>query len=293
MRPLQFPGNSARQYHGCLRQPQHIAGPHTSGGSPAVFVAARCNWTAALAVATSFLIGSAQSALGQAAPAANEPPPRLEASAQFAFLDTSGNASSQSLGAGGDWAWRPDPWRYNAKMVFAQTESDDELSARSVAALFRTSRLLNDRLALYGQYDFLRDVFAGVEQRHIVEGGVSYLAVNAAPHRLRLDAGLGYLHEGRPEKDLDSATLSLAAAYRLAISSTAEFIYEPRYLLPLAETDAWKFDQDTAVVAALNSFLSVKLSHTLRYSAAPPLGFDTTDRILAISLVAKVRRPQQ
>ena len=30
--------------------------------------------------------------------------------AQVTFLDTSGNASSQSLGAGGTLVWRPDPW---------------------------------------------------------------------------------------------------------------------------------------------------------------------------------------
>src|SRR5262245_58398485 len=119
----------------------------------------------------------ASPAFAQAPAAPPEPPPRLEASAQFTFLDTSGNSSSQSLGAGGDVAWRPDPWIYTAKAIFAQAEDDGVLSARSFAGLFRASRKLNERLAVYGQYDFLRDVFAGVEQRHVIEGGVSYLAV--------------------------------------------------------------------------------------------------------------------
>ena len=165
------------------------------------------------------------------------------------------------------------------------------LSARSFAGLFRASRALNERLSVYGQYDFLRDVFAGVEQRHVIEGGVSYLAVDRAPHRLRLDAGLGYLHEEHPEDDLDSATLSLGAGYRLQISPTSELTYEPRYLLPFAETGDWKFDQDVALKVGLNSFLSLKVSHTLRYTAEPPEGFEKTDRILAVSVVAKVKRP--
>jgi hypothetical protein len=37
--------------------------------------------------------------------------------------------------------------------------------------------------------------------------------------------------------------------------------------------------------------LSQKLAHTLRYSADPPEGFERTDRILAISVVATMRRP--
>ncbi len=221
-----------------------------------------------------------------------EPPPRVEASAQFAFIDTRGNTTTQSLGAGGEIAWRPDPWAYAGKFTFAQNESEDELKARSIVALFRASRALNPRLAVYGQYDCLRDLFAGVEHRHVIEGGVSYLAVERAPHRLRFDAGLGYLYEGRPAGHFDSATLSLGAGYRLALSPTSEFTFAPRFLLPLADAGAWMYDQDAALSVAVNTILSVKLAHTLRYSAEPPAGFDTTDTIMSVSLVAKVKRPQ-
>jgi putative salt-induced outer membrane protein YdiY len=234
-----------------------------------------------------------RSVLGQPPPPAPAPPPPLlEGSAQFTFLDTRGNAPAQSLGGGGDLVWRPDPWTYNAKVLFAQTESDDELKARSLASLVRASRALDPRLSLYGQYDFLRDIFAGIEQRHVLEGGVSYLAVDTAPHRLRVDAGVGYLAEQHPADRFDSATLTLTAAYRLAISETSEFKLEPRLLLPIPETGAWKYTQDASLAVALNSILSLKVAHTLRYSAEPAAGFDTTDTIMAISLVARVVRPR-
>jgi putative salt-induced outer membrane protein YdiY len=228
--------------------------------------------------------------VGQTPDPASDAPPRLEASAQGTFLDTSGNASTKSLGAGGDFIWRPDSWTYNGKAIFAQSEAEDELTARSIAALFRAARAFNPRLSGYGQYDFLRDVFAGVDERHVIEGGLSYLAVDQQPHRLQLDTGVGYLNGQGPEDSLNSATFSVAAAYRLVVS-TGKFTYEPRFLLPLDETEQWKFDQDVAFTVTLNSILSLKIAHTLRYAAAPPPGFETTDRILAISLVARVRRP--
>jgi putative salt-induced outer membrane protein YdiY len=221
-----------------------------------------------------------------------EPPPRLEATAQFTFLDTNGNADTQSLGGGGSLTWRPDPWTYSTKLIFAQTETDDELSARSVAGGFRAARAINPRLSLFGQYDFLRDVFAGVDQRHVTEGGVSFLTFDTPLHRLRFDTGLGYLNEQRPDDTFDSATLSLAAAYRMAVSTTSEFTYDPRFLQPLDDRDASKFDHTAALTVALNTILSLKLSHILRYSAQPPAGFDTTDSITAVSLVAKVLRQQ-
>jgi putative salt-induced outer membrane protein len=220
------------------------------------------------------------------------PPPRLEATAQFTFLDTKGNAESQSLGAGGTMTWRPDPWIYSTKLLFAQTEADDQLSARSVAAGFRAARALNPRLSAFGQYDFLRDIFAGVDQRHVTEGGLAYLTFDTPVHRLRVDAGIGYLTERRPTETFDSATFSVAAAYRLVISPNSEFTYDPRFLQPFADAGASKFDHIAGLTVALNTILSVKLSHILRYSAEPPVGFDTTDSITAVSLVAKVLRPQ-
>jgi putative salt-induced outer membrane protein YdiY len=220
------------------------------------------------------------------------PPPRLEATAQFTFLDTKGNAESQSLGAGGTMTWRPDPWIYSTKLLFAQTESDDELNARSVAGGFRAAHALTPRLSAFGQYDFLRDVFAGVDQRHVTEGGLAYLTFDTQVHRLRVDAAIGYLTEHRPTETFDSATFSLAAAYKLAISSNSEFTYDPRFLQPLADAGASKFEHTAALNIALNSILSLKLSHILRYSAEPPAGFDSTDSITAVSLVAKILRPQ-
>jgi len=219
-----------------------------------------------------------------------EPPPRLEASGQFSFLGTTGNASSQAAGAGGDFTWRPDPWIHNGKFVFAQNETDGDLTARSFAALFRSSRKINERLSAYGQYDFLWDTFAGVDQRHIVEGGISYLAVNRAPHTVRLDGGIGYLYENNPDEHFDSATLSAAAFYRYEISKTSEFTYEPRFLLTLADAGAWKYDQVAALTLAMTNVLSLKVTHTIRYSAEPPEGFETTDTITAVSLVAKFSR---
>ena len=145
-------------------------------------------------------------------------------------------------------------------------------------------------MSLTGRTIFLRDTFAGIERRNVIEGGASFLAVDREPHRLQFDAGLGYLNEGRIGETLDSATLSAAAAYRFAVS-TMKFTYEPRFLLPLSETDAWKFEQDVAFAVSLNSILSLKIAHTLRY-ADPPQGFDTTDRIMTVSLVARIKRPK-
>jgi putative salt-induced outer membrane protein YdiY len=47
-----------------------------------------------------------------------------------------------------------------------------------------------------------------------------------------------------------------------------------------------------ALTVAMTDILSLKVAHTIRYSAEPPEGFETTDTIAAVSLVAKMRRPK-
>ncbi len=81
-----------------------------------------------------------------------EPPPRLEASAQFTLLVTTGNATAEALGAGGELYWRPMPWVLKVKTTFAQTESDDVLDARSLVSLFRADRFVTTRTSFYSQY---------------------------------------------------------------------------------------------------------------------------------------------
>src|SRR5262252_5313170 len=93
--------------------------------------------------ALALAVAAVAPARGFAQPAPADLPPRLEASAQATFLDTSGNASTRSIGGGGDFVWRPNPWTYNGKAIFAQSESNDELTARALAALFRAARSFN------------------------------------------------------------------------------------------------------------------------------------------------------
>jgi putative salt-induced outer membrane protein YdiY len=259
-------------------------------------------------VVVSCLVAAVPRLVAAQAPAKKEPPPLLEASTQVAFLATAGNASTSTIGGGTDVLWRPDAWTHRFQLNFTQSETDNELSARSLGGRYRVSRVVSRRLSLYSQYDYLRDLFAGVEQRHVIEGGLSHVAIDDDRQRLQVDWGFGYLAERgsdadpdpdgpdddpdapEPKDDLNTATMTAAAAYRARISTTSTFIFEPRFLLTIGEVDAWKYDQVATLTADLTSILALKLAHTVRYSADPPPGFERTDTITAVSLVMKIRR---
>lgn len=225
----------------------------------------------------------------QAAPAAPPPPPpRQEGAAEFAFVGTTGNSSTDSIGLGGAFIYRPDVWTFTTKAAYVRNEADSELKAESVALAFDAARALGPRLSAFGRYGYLRDRFAGIEQRHTIEGGVAYLLVNAAPHKLRVDAALGYAHES-PVLGLtrSNGTFTPGAVYTLKISDTAEFSDDGRIVFSLADKDDWRVSNIASVSAKLTTRLSLKFSNTFRFVDAPVLGFEKTDTITAIALVAK------
>jgi len=223
------------------------------------------------------------------APAAPPPPPpKQEGAAEFAFVGTTGNASTQTIGLNGELIVRPEQWVVTNKAAFIRNESESELTAQSFAYLFRAARTLSPRLSAFGEYAYFRDEFAGIANRNSLVGGISYKAVDLPRHVFFTDAGLGYMNEKRlAGDDVSSATWSLGAGYRWKISETAEFTEDFRMTGLFAEGSDWRILQAAAVTARLTRLFSLKVSNTIRYAHEPVPGFQNTDTSTSVALVAK------
>jgi putative salt-induced outer membrane protein YdiY len=216
------------------------------------------------------------------------PPPLREGSIDFAYVGTSGNSDTQTIGLGGEYVYRPAPWETRLKVKFVRNESDDVLQANSFLLTFRVQRALTPTLSAYGAYAYERDRFAGIVNRNAVEGGLSYTWVDVPRHLFTVDGGLGYAHESRVTgPDLSTATLSAGARYTFRISDTSELGDEIRCVQSLADGDDWRCANTLSVTAKLTSLLSLKASHGVRYLHQPADGFETTDTTTSLALVAK------
>jgi putative salt-induced outer membrane protein len=216
------------------------------------------------------------------------PPPMREGSAEFAFVGTSGNSSTQSIGIGGDVVVRPAPWEGRLKANYVRNESDDQLKAQAFVLTARALRAINPRLSAYGQYGYQRDRFAGIRHRNVVEGGLAYALVRQAPHALLVDAGLGYANERRLiGSNLSTATLGAGGLYTLKISPTSDLTEDGHFVFSLSQGDDWRYLNTVALAARVTTLLSLKVSNTIRYVNMPVFGFKSTDALTSIALVAK------
>lgn len=223
-----------------------------------------------------------------AAPAPPPPPPVREGTAEASFVSTSGNTDTQALGLGADVVYRPSPWILKWKAAFVRQKSNGELSAQSLLFAMRAERPITARASAFGEYGYLRNTFSGVQQRHTISGGLSYLLVSDARQQLKADGGLGYTNERRATPpDISTALFLAGLAYKLKVSDTSELADDARYDALFDDAGNWRFGNVIALTTKLTTLLSLKVSNTLRVANVPPIGFDKTDTVTAFALVAK------
>jgi putative salt-induced outer membrane protein YdiY len=217
------------------------------------------------------------------------PPPPQEGTAEFSFVGTTGNAPTSALGLGGEYiSRRPERWVFRAKANYVRNESEDELKAEAFKALFRATRTLTDRLSVFGEYGYLHDQFAGIDHRNTIDGGITYTLVRPQPHQLDLDAGLGYAHESRLiGDDISTAQALLGSRYKYTLSDTAEITDDLAFAFSLSDGDDWRTSNAAALTVKIASIFSLKVSNIIRYVNAPVSGFETTDTLTSVALVAK------
>jgi putative salt-induced outer membrane protein len=240
------------------------------------------------AILTLLCVASAHAQEPAKPPEPPPPPPKLEGTAEVAYLATTGNTDTRTLGIGGTLTARPDTWLIEIKEAFIRTETNDLVSAKSFLHHIRASRPIKPRVLLFAQHGYLRDLFAGVSHRNVVEGGLSFLVVDVPRQRLRLDAGLGYLNEQRVTgSDISTMTALAGAGYKLKLSETSELTDDLGVLLSFADADDWRLTQVFAVTSRLTTLFALKASNTIRFTNVPAPGFERTDTITSIALVAK------
>ena len=225
----------------------------------------------------------------QPAPApANPPPPRWERKAELSLVATGGNTDTQSLGLGASVVFRPGKWTTEARTAFIRSETNDIQTAKSLVADLRESRALTTRVEVFGRYGYLADEFAGIDHRSTIDGGLGYKALLGPVHTLRLDAGLGYSSENRlVGEDQSFALANFGTAYKWQISKTADLTDSAIFTASLDDGDAWRFGNGFALTALLSQVFSLKLSHDVKVNNSPVAGFEKTDRLTSVALVAK------
>ena len=220
-----------------------------------------------------------------------ESPPRWDVSSELSVASTGGNTSTRAVGLGGSLTHRYQATTSTASIAFFTNQVDGVTEAESIAARIRHGIHVRDRLQIFGEGSYGRDRFAGLDDRVVVTGGLSYATSPTRPHVITADGGFGFTSEDR----LDGRHLRFASAtgvvrYAWKIKPGADVTQDVRLNADLQSAANWYGTTATAVTVTVTRVVSLRFSHALEYRHAPVAGFGRTDARTAIALVLSVRQ---
>lgn len=224
--------------------------------------------------------------LGAAVACADEAKP-FEGTAEVSSLVTNGNTKNQTSGLAFDITYRPDSWLVNAKSKYLTTISQDVQTQETFEASLRGARKLTDALDVFVEESYLKNRFAGTENRYISSGGAGYDWLRGDEQTLRTEAGLGYTHEQRTTEELGFMSGIAGLLYKYKITPTADISHETKYQPNFQKTEDWRLTTETSLSAAISSLLSSKIAWKYEHVNLPPVGKVKGDTTTTISLLAK------
>jgi len=282
-----------------------------------------------IAIAAAALFFTSQAVFAQATPPPDPPDETWKDLAEFAFVATSGNSESSTLGFSNKlWReWGPSKFETNAKGIRAESrtaprfavgtatdfeveEPDTELSAENYFLDARYDRMISQRFFWFTSGSWMRDEFAGIQNRYTAVAGLGNLWVDTDRRKFRTDYAVTYTDEEATVEDSPSNDSFIgaraSAAYMQKFGENGVYDHVTIVDENLKETKDLRVDMTNAVAVAMSARLALKVSLQFLYDNRPALEeialFDTTgtqtgtvlneldrvDTILKTSLVVKI-----
>jgi len=234
-------------------------------------------------------------ALAQEAAEEEEKEPAWKGSLGLSWVATSGNTDTSSLGLDFGLERKAEPW--GLALIVKGNRAEDQGARTAENYLFsgRAVRKLSKRWEAFGGLAWAKDPFAGFDSQTVASVGVTYLAVESEHHLLSFDGGLTYTWEDQISpvapapvlvtNSIDFAGGLLGLKWDWQLSDNAKFLQRLVVLPNFDETSDWRLNSTTALEAAVNSWLALRLGIDVRYRNEPIGNAKSTDTTSTASVV--------
>ncbi len=218
------------------------------------------------------------------------PPPKVwTVSASAGWTFTQGNSDTSSVNLG--YSVTYDPQKKNlvkSEGLFLRSKSDGDLIANRLAFSGRDQYKLNERAYVFGQLQYLRDQFKGIEYLVAPTGGLGYTVIMLPNTELSVDGGAGASWEKDTGVNLQtSGALSLGNKFTQKLSKTATFTQTLGALWKTKDLGDALYVTRLGVSASVAAHTELKIEWLDAYKRKPAAGAKPNDIALLFALVFK------
>jgi putative salt-induced outer membrane protein YdiY len=217
---------------------------------------------------------------------AKEPPPVWDVQIGAAFVGTSGNADTSTIGADFGAHRRWTVWQIESAATAIRATDRGTRTAERYLASFRGDRALVPRIGLSAGERAERDRLAGIDLRSITDVGLKYALMRQTQWTLDGLTALALNHESSiADVDRNDPIAVLQAVSKYTFNPSSDTVQRFTFYPDFKQSSAYRAEAEVTAQAALNSRLALKLGYLWRYSNAPIAGFMKSDNTATASVV--------
>lgn len=200
----------------------------------------------------------------------------------FGYLSTSGNTDDTSVELDLNVAYTVKPWTHEFKARAYGASKDDDTTAESYKAGWKSSYDFTEHDYAFGALDWNKDRFSGYDRQTFATAGYGRRILNSDEFVLNAEIGAGYTRQkpamGPTE---DGAAGTLGGDFLWNFSETASF-EQTLYVFTASDNTFW--ESVSKVNAALTGNLGLAVSYTIKRNSDVPADTRKKDTLTSVTL---------
>lgn len=206
--------------------------------------------------------------------------------AELSYVKTTGNSKNSTLSAKNLFNY---DWTKAALELAAGglgTNSDGSTTAEQYNAHEKVSFKFSGNNYAFEKVGWEKNRFSNIQDRWDFGLGLGRNLLDSDSDKLSLEAGFGYIAEDRiTSENEDFGTYRGYLKYWRRLSPTAHATQDLEWLGNLKDSSGYRVNAETALVASINSHMSMKASYVWKLVNKPGAGFTRKDTITGVSLI--------
>ena len=222
-------------------------------------------------------------------PAALEAQRSWGGSVDLGYVDQSGNTQTRTFSLGENLKWKTSPrFTILQQLRSIYGEAKDTVVAKSFEADVNGDYRMFGSIGLTVGVGYDKNKFSGIKSRTEESVGLSWSGQTQRGDSLRVTGGvLLTQQENTLNEKTDFTAARAGVMFRTPVGKYAYFVENLEAIPNLDESEDWRMNSESSLVAAFSSRLALKLTYLVRFDNLPEPTFRDTDRLFTAGIQVK------
>lgn len=207
---------------------------------------------------------------------------------ELSVVSTNGNSKNTTMSAKNtfNYKWSHAALEFIAGALGAQTRNSTTAEQYNASEKLSFPLGGSDKNYLFEKLGWESNRFAGYYHHYDANAGYGRQLLDLVHDKLVAEIGGGYVNEERVNAPRDDFGAGRAySKYTHILSETAQFSQDAEYLHNFEDSDNYRLNTETAIIASLTTHFSLKASYKWNRVGKPPLGVGRDDTTTGVALI--------